>query len=166
MLQKLQGRMVSWLESVYKTSIHLNYIPQIWKRVKVVFIPKPGRRNHEKDKDFTPISLTSYLLKILERLLDFHIRHFLGNSKHSKAQHAYIKGRSTEAYLHEVVGTIEKSIHYKQYTLTTFLDMVGAFINITIEATTQSLVKVKVSKPICEWIKCICLGTDIISYHR
>jgi len=41
-----------------------------WHQVKVVFIPKPGRNCYCGPRDFRPISLTSFLLKTMERLVD------------------------------------------------------------------------------------------------
>jgi len=37
---------------------------------RVVFIPKPGKNGHILAKDFRPISLTSFLLKSVERIID------------------------------------------------------------------------------------------------
>jgi hypothetical protein len=36
----------------------------------VVFIPKPGSDTHSRSKDYRPISLTSFMLKTMERLID------------------------------------------------------------------------------------------------
>ena len=98
---------------------------------KVVFIPKAGKVNHNAAKDFRPISLSSFLLKTLERLIDVFIREKLVMSGSlSPNQHVYISGRSTETALHCVVQEIEKSLHYKEYTLAAFLDIEGAFNNV------------------------------------
>jgi hypothetical protein len=49
----------------------LGYIPLPWTAVRVIFIPKPGHNNtYVQDKSFHPISLTSYLLETLGRLVD------------------------------------------------------------------------------------------------
>lgn len=52
-----------------------------------------------------------YLLKeIYERTLSY------------KSKNGYIKAKSTETALHEVINTIERSEHYKKYTFDTSLD--------------------------------------------
>jgi hypothetical protein len=43
-------------------------------QVKVVFIPKPGKANYGGPKDYRPMSLASFLLKTMERLVDRFIR--------------------------------------------------------------------------------------------
>lgn len=45
-----------------------------WKRVRVVFIPKPTKAYYTHPKSFRPISLSNFMLKILERIVDRHIK--------------------------------------------------------------------------------------------
>jgi len=42
----------------------------MWHQVKVVFILKPGKSSYCGPRDFRPISLTLFLLKTMERLVD------------------------------------------------------------------------------------------------
>lgn len=58
---------------LFSASIAYGYIPEAWRLVKVVFIPKPGKASYNLAKSFRPISLTSSLLKMLERLIDRYI---------------------------------------------------------------------------------------------
>lgn len=102
--------------------------------MKVIFIPKSGKNGHESVKDFRPISLSSFVLKTLERILDEHIRSLVTTSGLSNSQHAYMKGKSTETALHEVVSTVERGLFYKQYTMAAFLDIEGAFNNVKTES--------------------------------
>jgi hypothetical protein len=44
------------------------YVPKAWKKVRVIFIPKPESSSSELAKSLRPISLTSFLLKKMERL--------------------------------------------------------------------------------------------------
>ena len=39
-----------------------------------MFIPKPGRNAYRGPRDYRPISLTSFLLKTMERLVDRYLR--------------------------------------------------------------------------------------------
>jgi hypothetical protein len=77
---------LTWLES---------FAPA-WRQVKVVFIPKPGRNTYSGPKDYRPISLTSFLLKTMERLVDRYLRdEALVQSPLHPNQHAYQAGKST-----------------------------------------------------------------------
>ena len=62
------------LVHIYRASIALGYIPKIWRSSRVIFIPKPGKPNYAVAKAFTPISLASFLLKGLEKLVDRYLR--------------------------------------------------------------------------------------------
>jgi hypothetical protein len=50
------------------------FVPKAWQKVRVVFIPRPGHSSYELENSFRPISLTSFLLKTMERLVDRHIK--------------------------------------------------------------------------------------------
>ena len=61
------------LVHVFRESIALGYIPSIWRSSRVTFIPEPGKLNYAVAKAFRPISLTSFLLKGLEKLVDRYL---------------------------------------------------------------------------------------------
>jgi len=85
------------LTRVLRASIALRCIPRAWSGVKIVFIPKPGRNGHILAKDFRPISLTSFILKTLERLVDRFLKNGpLLSRALAPSQYAYREGRSTD----------------------------------------------------------------------
>jgi len=49
-------------------SIALRHIPQAWSRVRVVFIPKPGRNGHILAKDFRPIIIPVIHIKNIGKI--------------------------------------------------------------------------------------------------
>jgi hypothetical protein len=49
------------------------FIPTAWKKFKVTFIPKPGKLDYTEDKAHHPISMSHFLLKTMEKLVDRHI---------------------------------------------------------------------------------------------
>ena len=63
----------------------------------------------------------------------------------SDAQHTYLKGKSVESALHDVVSYIERGLLHREYTMAAFLDIEGAFNNIRIEAIKETLVSINVS---------------------
>jgi len=95
-----------------------------------VFIPKPGRASYGGPRDYRPISLTSFLLKTMERLVDRYLRDEVLALKplHSN-QHAYQAGRSVETAIHQPVVRVEKVLDQRETALGAFLDIEGAFNN-------------------------------------
>ncbi|XP_050664244.1 lipase 3-like [Leptidea sinapis] len=69
------GVLALHLTAIYRACLAHRYVPLQWREeVKVVFIPKPGNSDYTNPKSFRPISLTSFLMKTLERLCDRDIR--------------------------------------------------------------------------------------------
>lgn len=142
------------LVRIYRACLAFKYTPVSWREVKVIFIPKPGRTDYSLPKSYRPISLTSFLLKGLERLCDREIRDtvLVLHPLHPN-QHAYIPGRSTESALHCVVNRIQKSLDTKMSTLGVFIDIEGAFDKTTFESIDIALHSHAVPNTLIEWIK-------------
>jgi len=62
-----------WMTAIFHGCLALNHIPTRWLDVKVIFIPKACKPSHTNPKDFRPISLSYFMLKTLERLIDQQI---------------------------------------------------------------------------------------------
>jgi Reverse transcriptase (RNA-dependent DNA polymerase) len=81
----------------------------------VAYIPKAGTKDPEQPKSYRPISLTSFLLKTMEKLIDLHKRSkYLVRHPLHKMQFAYKAGKSTVSALHHLVTKIEKALRYKK----------------------------------------------------
>jgi len=52
----------------------INWLKKIFQSNLAVFIPKAGKATHTTAKDFSPISLISFLLKSFERMISLNIR--------------------------------------------------------------------------------------------
>ena len=117
--------------------------------MKVVFLPKP-KPDKTSPKSYRPITLSSFLLKGLERIIQWHwqetvLQHPLPN------QHAYTKSRSCETALSTVVERMERGKHLKEHTLLVSLDCSGAFDNLTYESAVRALRESGVSETLVKW---------------
>jgi hypothetical protein len=129
------------------------FIPTGWRQVKVTRIPKPGKLDYTEAKAYRPISLSCFLLKMMEKLVDRHIRDgALKEYPLHRNQHAYQTGKSTETALHNVVTRIKNVIKHKDLALGAFLDIDGAF-DITSYDTIKQAAKRHGNEPaICRWM--------------
>lgn len=141
------------LRDIMRASLILSYVPMSWRQVRVVFIPKPGKKDYAEAKSFRPISLSSFVIKTLERLIETDLRNQAPNclSLHER-QHAYIKGRSTETALHDLVSQVENSLSFKQSSLAVFLDIEGAFDNAPYGKIKQAAVNKGMENSVVNWI--------------
>ena len=151
-LQHGKKCIIPWLVNIFNGCLRLNYVPESWRIARIIFLPKSGKCSHVYPKDFRPISLTSFLLKTLERVLDFHIKDKLEPTVLSSSQHAYTKGKSVETALHSVVSQIERNMHFKDVAMGVFLDIAGAFNNVSTEAILESVGRTGAQVQAKNWI--------------
>ena len=97
-LQKLDVTSQRRLADIYTACLLLGYTPQAWRNSKVIFIPKPGKGDYSKVKSFRPISLTSFLFKGMEKVVQWTLEEdTLRKNPLSENQHAFRRGYSTES---------------------------------------------------------------------
>jgi hypothetical protein len=71
---------------------------------KVTFIPKPRNASYTEAKAYHPISLSSFLLKTMEKLEDRYIRNeVIRTSPLHRKQFAYQVEKSIETAFHNII---------------------------------------------------------------
>jgi hypothetical protein len=118
-----------------------------------MFIPQPRKANYTEAKAYCPISLSSFMLKTMEKLVDRHIRdETLGLHPLHQYQFACQPGKSTQTALHHVITHIEKAVENREVTLGAFLDIEGAFDITSFDTITKSAKQHGLGHTICRWI--------------
>ena len=105
-LQNLDGVSLGRLALIYNVS----QAPERWRGAKAVLIPKVGKSDYSSPRSFRPISLTSFLLKGMERVIVWYLEEIGVIDALFRHQHAFRKGRSTSSCISEVVDSIESVI--------------------------------------------------------
>jgi ribonuclease HI len=147
--------------TIFRASIDLGHVPETWRRTRVVFVPKAGKEDYLEAKSFRPISLTSFILKTLEKLIDRYLRDvILRASPLSDSQHAYQPGRSTETAIYELTHALEKSMNGDRGSLAVFLDIEGAFDRVPVRTVLRALRERGVDEGIVNWID------NLLSHRR
>ena len=59
---------------IFRTFLARGHTPKAWRRVSVMIVPRPRNANYTKAKAYCPISLSSFMLKMMEKLVHRHIR--------------------------------------------------------------------------------------------
>jgi hypothetical protein len=153
MLQKSKDIIAENIYNILRACIAYGYIPKAWRESKAIFIPKPGKETYDIAKAFRPISLTSFMLKTLEKIIDRELRDTtLTNYPINPNQHAYHTGRSTETALHTLTTKIHTAINNNEYALCTFFDIAGAFDNAPAKSITNALHHRQANQLITTWI--------------
>ncbi len=139
-LQHLPDEILPWFKDLFTACLQLRYSPVKWRRSRTIFLPKPGREDYSNVRAFRPISLTSFMLKTLERLAYWELERkaMPGHPLH-QFQHGFRKGFCTETLLSRLVNKIEKAFFDKQMVLVAFLDIRGAFDNVTLAGAKKAM---------------------------
>jgi hypothetical protein len=74
LLQQGVEHLTTHLCCIFRACLARGYIPKAWRQVKVTFITKRRKANYTEAKAYHPISLSSLMLKTMEKLVDRHIR--------------------------------------------------------------------------------------------
>ena len=89
-------------------------------------IHKGGSR--QKPENYRPISITSHVIKVFERVIKKAImKHLIKNQKLNDSQHGFVRGRSTQSQLLAHYSDIYETLMEGKRIDTIFLDFAKAF---------------------------------------
>ena len=99
------------LATVFNLSLEEGIVPLEWKEANIIPLFKKGSRN--KSENYRPVSLTSVICKLLERLIKDHLVDFLVKNKLiNPSQHGFLKARScltnTLCFLEDVTKWLDE----------------------------------------------------------
>ena len=101
---------------------------------------------------FRPISLTQYIFKTMERVVEWSLRENSDNyGKISNMQHAYSSTKGTDTALSTLVNMIESCILRSQLCLVLSVDIMGAFNNLATNTIQKVLVDNKYPPLMIRW---------------
>jgi len=145
---------IPYLVRIFRACLATGYGPAIWRQVEVVFISKPGRNSYSGPRNYRPISLTSFLLKTTERLVDRYLRDkTLALVPLHPNQHAYQAGKSVETALYQLIVWTEKALDQQETNLGVFLGIEGTFNNTCYVTMCDALVRHGSDNTIVWWIR-------------
>ena len=151
-LQNLNKNFYKRISILYRACLMLGYNPRRWCESKAIMIPKTGKDSYDQPKSFRPISLCSFLLKGLERVVQWHLDEtVLKENPIHQSQHAYRRGKGTDTCITMVVDKIESQILRGGYSLGVFLDCSGAFNKVKIQSLVKGMKRKNLPKEIINW---------------
>ena len=152
-IQKAWDQISLITRSIMMCSHQLQHVPQPWRESKGIFLAKPGKTDYSQAKAYRTITLSPVFLKLQEKVILWHMQHDLKmTDQTSERQFGFRKGCSTETALHKIIHKIERRIAKKGYVLGTFLDIEGAFDNVSFRAISESINASPVDKSTAGWI--------------
>ena len=140
------------LARVFNLSLEEGVVPFEWKEANIIPLYKKGSRN--KSENYRPVSLTSVICKLLERLIkdhmvDFLVKHKLLNS----SQHGFLKARSCLTNMLCFLEEITKCIDVGSPVDIIYLDFQKAFDKVPHQRLLLKLKARGIGDSITDWIE-------------
>ena len=140
------------LARIFNLSLKEGVVPFEWKEANIIPLFKKGSRN--KSENYRPVSLTSVICKLLERLIkdhmvDFLVKHKLLNS----SQHGFLKARSCLTNMLCFLEEITKWIDVRSPVDIIYLDFQKAFDKVPHQRLLLKLKAHGIGDSITDWIE-------------
>lgn len=140
------------LLKIFNSSWKTGSVPQCWKEADMIPIHKNGK-DKTRAENYRPISLTSCLGKLMERLVNARlVWHLEDRETLSPEQAGYRQHRSTEDQITYIAQNIEDAFQDKKHTLAVWLDMEKAFDKVWKDGLKLKLRRCGVSGKMFTWI--------------
>ena len=153
MLTNLSPKNREFLLFVFNFLLTTSCVPDDWKHAIVVPLLKPGKPPDKADL-YRPISLTSCLSKIFEKMVNSRLTWLLESKGILPVtQSGFRQGRSTNDNLVHLEHSISRGFSSKKVTYAVFLDMSKAFYVTWITGLLYKLASIGISGCLLKWFQ-------------
>ncbi|XP_050692945.1 uncharacterized protein LOC126983856 [Eriocheir sinensis] len=126
MLKECRNELVGPIYDIIRCSIKTGTVPREWKRAEVVPIYKSGKK--EEPLNYRPVSLTSVVCKICEKLIKEQWMRFLEHNLITNNQYGFRKGRSCVTNLLSFYSRVTDKLQERDgWVDCIYLDLMKAF---------------------------------------
>ena len=126
MIKRLPPTVVNILHKIF--NLCLTQGIWIWDSSNVIFLKKVGKSNYMKAGSYRPITMASFVGKIMERILERRLRqHCEFYDLLDDEQEGFRAGRNTTRYLYKLVANLKEAQRRKFTTFLLCLDFEKAF---------------------------------------
>ena len=152
MLINASTEFLNLLLQLFNNSVQTSTIPSSWKIAIVTMIPKK-KNNSSNPKDYRPISVSSCLGKLLEKLLRTRINNFLSQKNILlKQQSGFRSQRQTRDNLSHLLQKTIESFNRRKKVCSIFFDIAAAFDKVWHQGLLNKMIKMNFPRYIIKWI--------------
>ena len=157
LIKKIAYSIKSFLSMFYNLSIKTGQIPKQWKISLITPVYKKGSKcNHA---NYRPISLTSFLCRVLEKIISCQIlNHLMENNLISSNQHGFLPRRSTVTQLITALNDWTRAYIANECTTVVYTDLTKAFDKVSHPKLLDVIQSYGLKGHIYNWIKCFLIG--------
>ena len=151
-LKECKHNLCTPIHMIWKRSMESETVPAIFKTQFITPVYKKGNRT--KPENYRPISLTSHVIKIFERIIRNRLVVFLeGNTILNPTQHGFRKGRSCLTQLLNHIDKILQNLINNHETDVIYLDYAKAFDKVDHNILIKKLYAYGIRGKLLNWIK-------------
>ena len=150
-LNRYASHLTPIIHDIFQSSVDSGQVPKAWKEANITAIFKKGSR--AESSNYSPISLTPVISKLLEHIIHSHIMKHLEHHILTDHQHGFRAKRSTETQLIQTIHDISKSLDEKKTVDMAILDFSKAFDKVPHKRLIHKLKYYGITGPISSWIE-------------
>ena len=140
------------LAIIFNQFISIGYVPDVWKKAIIVPVHKKGVTG--KVENYRPISLTCVASKIMEKIVSWKIiDHLHANNILHRAQHGFLKRRSTSTNLLETLNDWTVCLQSKCQVTVVYIDFRKAFDIVSHQKLYTRLYSYGIRGTVLLWLK-------------
>ena len=151
-LKETSSQIIEPLTKLFRQSLDEAKLPEDWKKANVTPLFKSGEK--KLPENYRPISLTSVVCKLMERIIrNKIIDHTESNILFAKQQHGFRAGRSCTTQLLEFMEEVSEAIDRGEKVDVIYLDFAKAFDKVPHKKLLSKLKGYGIKGKIYDWIK-------------
>lgn len=164
-LKNSTNKIICQINYIFNHCIRNTYFPKIWRKAKIIPIPKPGK-DHLFPQNFRPISLLSTLSKVFESIIAKRMRKHLDKNKClNEAQFGFRSGYCTVRQLSRVIYYILANKNKNKHTGVMLLDIEKAFDTVCHKALLYKMKIIGIPNNIIQLIKSYLTARQFVVSH-
>ena len=150
-LAEMAEQLAEPFQALFSTSLEEGILPQGWKDGNVTPMFKKGKKH--QPGNYRPVSLTSILCRVMEKLARNEIlEHLINNNLLSTFQHGFIKARSCTTQLLAVLDDWTDGIEHGENGDAIYLDYAKAFDTVPHKRLLTKLSGYGIGGKLLKWI--------------
>ena len=167
LLKEAGPGIVGPLTTLFNKSLNVQQVPLEWKNAVVIPIYKGGRKDRQNPTSYRPISLTSCVARLMEKLLNSQILRYLqSHSLIFQHQSGFLPNHSTVTQLCFLVQKWQMAIDNGEHVQAAFLDLSKAYDRVGIPGLIGKLSALGFSRSSLSWLRsfltnrkqCVCVN--------
>ena len=150
-IKKLRNYLAKPLKLIFRKSLDEAKLPEMFKMAYITPIHKGGSR--KKPGNYRPVSLTSHIMKVFEKIIKKNIVEYLEKKERfNKNQFGFMKGRGTQTQLLKHYDDIYNAMKERRRMDTVYLDFAKAFDKVDHEILMKKVKENGIGGKIGKWL--------------